>query len=175
MALYEFEGRCPTLVDQERCYIAPGTHLIGDVHLGVDSSVWFGAQLRGDNEPLIIGDGSNVQENCVFHTDPGCPLTIGTNTTIGHGVILHGCTIGSNVIIGMGAIIMNRSIIPDNSIVGAGSLITEDKQFDEGHLIIGRPAKDVRPLNDEEIIGIAKSAQSYIERGQRFKKSCHEM
>ncbi len=175
MPLYEFEGRRPTFADEKRCYIAPGAHLMGAVHLGLDSSIWFGAQLRGDNEPLTIGDGSNVQENSVFHTDPGCPLTIGKNTTIGHGVILHGCTIGNNVLIGMGAIIMNRAVVPDNCVVGAGSLITENKIFDEGQLIIGRPAKAIRPLNEAEIIGITKSAESYILRGQRFKKSCHEV
>lgn len=152
-------------------WVAPSADVIGKVNLGARSSVWFGAVLRGDNEWITIGDGTNVQENAALHTDMGHPLTIGENCTIGHNAIVHGCTIGNNVLIGMGAIIMNGAVIADNSIVAAGALVSEGKVYDPAQLILGAPAQAKRQLSDEECAKITQSAMGYQAKAQLFATS----
>jgi carbonic anhydrase/acetyltransferase-like protein (isoleucine patch superfamily) len=144
--------------------------VIGNVVLEDESSVWFGSTLRGDNEVIHVGRGSNVQENCVFHTDMGYPLTIGENCTIGHKVMLHGCTIGDNTLIGMGATILNGARIGRNCLIGAGALITEGKEIPDGSLVMGAPGKVVRQLDDEAIAKLTASARHYAENAARFAK-----
>jgi carbonic anhydrase/acetyltransferase-like protein (isoleucine patch superfamily) len=151
-----------------RYYLAPGAQLIGNVVLGDEATVWFNAVLRGDNEPITVGARSNIQDGSVLHTDPGTPLTIGEDVTVGHKVMLHGCTIGDNSLIGIGAIILNRAVIGRNSLVGAGALVTEGKVFPDGVLIVGAPAKVVRELTAEEIEGLKRSAQTYVNNGRRY-------
>ena len=167
MALYELDGTSPTLEGDN--WIAPGAHVIGNVHLGGDCGVWFGAVLRGDNEPITVGRGTNLQEHAMVHTDPGHPATIGKGCTIGHRAIIHGCTLGDNVLIGMGAIILNGARIGDNCLVGAGALVTEGKEFPAGSLIIGSPAKAVRDLSGEAMEALRESARSYQGNWKRFE------
>jgi carbonic anhydrase/acetyltransferase-like protein (isoleucine patch superfamily) len=142
--------------------------VVGDVQLGEDVGVWFGAALRGDNEPIRIGARSNVQEGCVLHTDIGYPLEVGENCTIGHRAILHGCFVADGSLIGMGAVVLNGAKIGRNCLVGAGALVTERKEFADGMLIVGSPAKAVRPLNEREIAALKASALHYIEAWRRF-------
>jgi carbonic anhydrase/acetyltransferase-like protein (isoleucine patch superfamily) len=167
MPLYALDEHLPAVPDDGRYYIAPGAHVIGRVTLGVDSGIWFGAVLRGDNEPIVIGDRSNVQENAVLHVDPGYPMKIGNDCTIGHGVVLHGCTIGDGCLIGMGATIMNGAKFGAGSIVGANALITENKEFPERSLIVGAPAKAIKALPpDNNFIG---EAASYVKKANRYR------
>lgn len=145
-------------------FVAPSADLIGDVKIGEGCSIWFNTTLRGDVMPIVIGNQTNIQDNTVIHgTYKKCGAVIGNRVTVGHSVILHGCTIGDKVLIGMGAVIMDQAKIPTRSIVGAGSLVTENADFPEGHLILGRPAKAVRPLNEKELAFLDKSADNYIE------------
>lgn len=169
MAIYELDGRAPDLPADGRYFIADTATVIGNVRLQRDASVWFGSVLRGDNELIEIGEGSNVQDNCTFHTDPGFPLTIGRNCTIGHNVILHGCTIEDGALIGMGAIVMNGARIGAGCIVGAGAVITEGKQFEPRSLVVGAPARVVRALTPEQVAGLTYGAPHYVANGQRFK------
>ena len=169
MAIYELDGQGPELPADGHFFIADSAQVIGKIRLKAAASVWFGAVLRGDNEWIEIGEGSNVQDNCTCHTDKGFPLTIGTNCTIGHNVILHGCTIGDGALIGMGSIVMNGAVIGRNSVVGAGSVITEGKQFPENSLIIGAPARVIRTLSAEQIAAMSGAARSYAANGPRFK------
>jgi carbonic anhydrase/acetyltransferase-like protein (isoleucine patch superfamily) len=164
--LYELDGIRPTVDDT--AWVAPGTHIIGNTTLGAKSSVWFGTTIRGDNEPITVGAGSNVQENCVLHTDPGCPLTIGENCTIGHKAMLHGCTIGNNSLVGMGATILNGAIIGENCLIGAGALIPEGKVIPDGSLVMGMPGKVVRELDAAAIQGLTASAIHYQQNAERF-------
>ncbi|MDO5101436.1 MAG: gamma carbonic anhydrase family protein [Lautropia sp.] len=159
MSLYALGEQRPTL--SPSAWVAPGASVIGDVQLGDQVSIWFGAVLRGDNEPIRIGNGSNVQENAVLHVDHGCPIEVGENVTIGHQAMLHGCSIGDNSLIGIQAVVLNRARIGRNCLVGAGALVTEGKVFEDGWLILGSPAKAVRRLSEEEIAGLAASAASY--------------
>lgn len=149
-------------------WVAPGAHVIGKVALRADSSVWFGCTLRGDNELIDVGPGSNIQENCVLHTDPGCPLTIGAGCTIGHKAMLHGCILGDNVLIGMGATVLNRAVIGENTLVGAGALVTEGKEIPSGVLVLGAPGKVVRELSEDEIEGLKRSALHYQQNARRY-------
>ena len=149
-------------------YVADNATIIGSVRVGNRSSVWFNCVLRGDNDWLVIGERSNIQDGSVLHTDPGIELVIGDGVTVGHKVMLHGCAIGNNSLIGIGSTILNAARIGDNCIVGANSLVTENKEFPDGSLIIGSPAKVVRELNDEEIAGIRRSADIYVENAARF-------
>lgn len=167
MPIYELDGIAPTFSDMNSNWIAPDSHIMGKVTVGRDVGIWFGAVLRGDNERITIGDGSNIQEHTMMHTDPGMPLTVGEGCTIGHGAILHGCTIGDNSLVGMGATVLNGAKIGKNSLVGAGALVTEGKAFPDNSLIVGSPAKAVRTISNEEVL--RASAASYVANGKRFK------
>ena len=167
MAIYQLNDRKPVI--PASCYIAEEAVIIGDVVLGERVNIWFGAVLRGDNEPIVIGDDSNIQENCVLHTDPGAPLTVGRNVTVGHQVMLHGCTIGDGALIGIQAVVLNRSVIGKDCLVGAGAVVTEGKSFPDRSVIFGSPAKAVRELNDENALRLKMSAESYVQRGQNYK------
>lgn len=168
MPLYAFAGQRPTIAAD--AWIAPSADLIGDVHLDALASVWFGAVIRADNTPIRIGARSNVQENAVIHSDPGAPCTVGEDCTIGHQATLHGCTLGDRVLIGMGAIILNRAVIGDDCIVGAGALVTEGKIFPPGHLIVGSPARAVRALDDAQKALLKGSAALYAAKSQEYAK-----
>lgn len=150
-------------------FVADSASVIGSVLLKADASVWFGAVIRGDNELITIGEGSNIQECSVLHTDPGYPLTIGSNCTIGHKVMLHGCTIGDNSLIGINAVILNGAKIGRNCLIGAGALITEGKEIPDNSLVMGAPGKVVRTLDDKAAAGLTQSAQHYVENFKRFK------
>jgi carbonic anhydrase/acetyltransferase-like protein (isoleucine patch superfamily) len=170
MAIYELDGQGPDLPTDGNYFIADTATVIGKVRLKAGASVWFGAVLRGDNEWIEIGEGANVQDNSTCHTDPGFPLVLGKNVTIGHNVILHGCTVEDGALIGMGSIVMNGAKIGRGSIVGAGAVITEGKEFPENSLIIGAPARVIRTLDADQAANAARPAQSYQRNGPRFKK-----
>jgi carbonic anhydrase/acetyltransferase-like protein (isoleucine patch superfamily) len=175
MPLYEINGQRPTLPSDGSAWVAPSAEVIGDARLGEGVSIWFGVVIRADNTPIIIGRGSNVQEGSMLHSDPGSPLTIGTSVTVGHHAILHGCTIGDNVLVGMGATVLNNAVIPENCLIGAGALVTEGKTFPPYSLIIGSPAKAVRTLTPEQVAGIAHSADHYVERGREFAEGLRQV
>jgi carbonic anhydrase/acetyltransferase-like protein (isoleucine patch superfamily) len=166
MPCYAIDGKAPQMPDKS--WVAPSADLIGDVQLGTEVGIWFGAVIRADNTPIIVGDRTNVQEGCMLHSDPGIPLTIGVDCTIGHHAILHGCTIGDRVLVGMGATVLNNAMIGDDCLVGAGALVTEGKTFPPGSLIVGVPAKAVRELPPETIAALKISAAEYAARQQRF-------
>ena len=172
MTVFTFEGHTPEIHDDT--WIAHDANVIGNVVLEAATSVWFCATLRGDNEVIHVGAGSNIQENCVLHTDLGFPLTIGAGCTIGHKVILHGCTIGSNTLIGMGATVLNGAKIGDNCLIGAGALITEGKEIPEGSLVMGAPGKVVRMLDEAGINGLKLSALGYQNNMRRFRDGLSE-
>lgn len=167
MTCYALQDIKPSVSDS--AWIAPDANVIGNVILADKASVWFGATLRGDNERIEVGEGSNVQENCVFHSDMGFPLIIGRNCTIGHKVMLHGCIIGDNTLIGMGATILNGAMIGRNCLIGAGALITENKSIPDGALVMGAPGKVVRELDAEAIRMLEASAIHYQENAARFR------
>ena len=168
MPLYSLDGVSPETPGDGVWWLALDAHLIGKVRIGRDVGIWFGAVLRGDNEWIEIGPGSNIQEGCVLHTDMGFPLTVGAGCTIGHRAILHGCIIGDNCLIGMGATVLNGAKIGANSLVGANALVTEGKAFPANSLIVGAPARAVRTLDDAAAAGIAGSAKNYVARWKRF-------
>ncbi|TPK58886.1 gamma carbonic anhydrase family protein [Mesorhizobium sp. B2-4-15] len=169
MPLYAIDGTEPSFADAESNWVAPDATLIGDVRVGRNAGFWFGVVIRGDNEPIVIGADTNVQEHTVMHTDPGFPITIGRGCTIGHRAMLHGCTIGDNSLIGMGAIVLNGARIGRNSLVGAGALVTEGKEFPDNSLIVGSPAKVIRVLDDAAVARLRGSAAHYVANGKRFK------
>lgn len=169
MPVFDLEGVSPEVPANGRAWIAPTADVIGKVRLCEDASVWFGAVLRGDNELIEVGERSNVQDGCVCHTDLGFPLMIGADCTIGHKAILHGCTIGDNSLIGMGAVILNGAVIGSNCIVGANALIAEGKVIPDNSLVVGMPGKVIRELDQVAADGIAKSAQGYVRNWQRFE------
>ena len=169
MPLLTLDGVSPALPEGGAYFVAPGAQVIGRVRLGVEASVWFNAVLRGDNELIDVGDGSNVQDGVVCHTDPGKPLTIGSNVTVGHMAILHGCTIGEGSLIGMGAVVLNGARIGPRCLIGANALITEGKEIPEGSLVMGQPGKVVRALSDAEMAGLAESARRYRENARRYR------
>lgn len=169
MTLYALDGHAPVMPENGDFWVAPGAHVIGKVVLEEDASVWFGSTLRGDNETITVGAGSNIQENCVLHTDMGYPLVIGAGCTIGHKAMLHGCVIGSNSLIGMGATVLNGAKIGDNCLIGAGALITEGKEIPDGSLVMGAPGRVVRQLDATAIAGLKMSAQHYAENMRRFR------
>ncbi len=170
MPLYALDGSAPVLPADHRYWIAPDAQLIGKVRLLQDASVWFGVVLRGDNEEILIGERSNVQDGSLLHTDMGFPLTIGADCTIGHQVTLHGCTIGESSLIGMGATLLNGARIGANSLVGANALVTEGKEFPDNSLIVGAPAKLVRTLDDAAVAKLRESAAHYVANWQRYAK-----
>jgi carbonic anhydrase/acetyltransferase-like protein (isoleucine patch superfamily) len=170
MPIYELDGERPDLPADGGYFIADTASVIGKVRLKSGASVWFGAVLRGDNEWIEVGEGSNVQDGSTCHTDLGFPLVIGKNCTVGHNVILHGCTIEDGSLIGMGSIVMNGAKIRRGSVVGAGSVVTEGKEFPENSLIIGAPARVVRALAPEQAEALRMPAESYQKNGPRFKK-----
>ncbi len=168
MPIYSLDGHRPTLPAAGRFWIAPSASLIGDVVVGLDVGIWFGAVLRGDNEPIVVGARTNIQESCTLHTDMGSPLAIGEDCTIGHNVILHGCTIGDGSLIGMGAVVLNGARIGRGCLVGASALVTEGKTFADYSLIIGSPAKATRTLEKDAAEGLRRSAAHYVEKWRRF-------
>lgn len=168
MPLYALDGLMPETPGEGAYWLAPDVHVIGKVRLGHNASVWFGAVLRGDNEWITVGAGSNIQEHSMLHTDPGFPLTIGENCTIGHRAVLHGCSIGNNSLIGMGAIVLNGARIGNHCLVGAGALVTEGKSFPDYSLIVGAPAKAIRTLDEAAAAGLSLTSQSYVRNWQRF-------
>jgi carbonic anhydrase/acetyltransferase-like protein (isoleucine patch superfamily) len=168
MAIYALDDHAPELPEAGRHWIAPDAHVIGRVRLALDVGIWFGAVLRGDNELIDIGERSNVQENAMLHTDVGFPLTVGADVTIGHHAILHGCTIGSGTLIGMGATLLNGARIGDGCLVGANALVTEGKSFPDYSLIVGAPAKAVRTLDAAAIETLLASAASYVANWRRY-------
>ena len=171
MTAYALDGVSPDLPEEGQFWIAPSAAVIGKVKLERFASVWFGAVIRGDNELITIGENSNVQDGAVMHTDPGLPLTVGRNCTVGHMAMLHGCTIGDESLIGIGAIVLNGAKIGRHCLVGAGALVTEGKEFPDGSMILGSPAKVVRQLTPEQIEGLRHSAQHYKTNAQRFAKT----
>lgn len=166
MPLYRIAGQQPTV--HPSAWVAPSADLIGDVHLGEQASVWFGAVIRADNTPIVVGARSNIQEGAMLHSDPGVPCIVGEGCTVGHHAILHGCTLGANVLVGMGATVLNRALIGENCLIGAGALVTEGKVFPPGHLIVGAPARAVRPLDPAAIAGLQLSAAHYAQRSGEY-------
>ncbi|WP_296507960.1 gamma carbonic anhydrase family protein [Rhodoferax sp.] len=169
MAVYELEGKSPAL--STGVWIADSAEVIGAVEIGEDANIWFGAVVRGDTETIRIGAGTNIQDASVLHADVGKPLKIGDNVTVGHQVMLHGCTIGDGSLIGIGAVVLNGARIGKGCLVGAGALVTEGKEFPDGSMIIGSPAKAVRELTQEQQQGLVASAKHYVENARRFRNS----
>lgn len=167
MTVYSLDGIAPT-ISGEGCWVADSAAVIGDVHLGAEVGVWFGAVLRGDNEPIRVGARTNIQEHVTIHTDPGFPATVGEGCTIGHRAILHGCTVGDNSLIGMGAIVLNGARIGRDCLVGAGALVTENKAIPDGSLVVGAPARVVRELDAAAIEALRRSAAHYAANARRF-------
>ena len=170
MALSEIDGTAPTLPDDGSAWVAPSADVIGDARLGREVGVWFGAVIRADNTPILVGERTNIQEGAMCHSDPDAPLTIGAGVTVGHHAILHGCTVGDNVLIGMGAILLNHSVIGNGCIVGAGALVTEGKTFPPGSLIVGSPARVVRTLDVGVAEALKMSAAHYVEKQRQFAR-----
>jgi carbonic anhydrase/acetyltransferase-like protein (isoleucine patch superfamily) len=168
MALYELDGERPDLPADNRFWVADTATVIGRVRLKTDASVWFGAVLRGDNEWIELGERSQVQDNATLHTDPGFPIVIGPDCVIGHNVILHGCRVGANSLVGMGAILLNGAKIGNNCLVGAGALVTEGKEFPDNSMIIGAPARVVRTLDPGTAAEIAAGAEIYVRRWNQY-------
>ncbi|KQY22569.1 gamma carbonic anhydrase family protein [Rhizobium sp. Root483D2] len=171
MPLYALGTTRPAVPAQDRYWIAPDAHVIGQVEFGDDVGIWFGAILRGDNALIRIGARTNIQEGVVIHVDPGQPVTIGQGCTIGHRAIVHGCTIGDNSLIGMGATVLNGAVIGNNCLVGANALVTEGKVFPDNSLIVGAPAKAIRLLDEAAVAGLRLSADSYVKKWQLFAAS----
>lgn len=172
MSLFEFDGIRPEIADEGRCWVAPTAAVIGRVVLDLDTTVWFGATLRGDNDVIRVGEGSNVQDGCVFHTDPGFPLTIGRRCTIGHQAMLHGCTIGDNSLVGMGATILNGATVGRNCIIGAKALIAEGKTIPDNSLVMGIPGRVVREVTAENLEANEAAACVYIEKLKKYAQGC---
>ena len=166
--IYDFEGHTPKL--DPNSWVASNSVIIGKVELKKDSNIWFNVTLRGDVEPITIGEGSNVQDGSVVHSDPGCPVIIGKNVTIGHLVMLHGCVIEDDCLIGIGSTILNKAKIGKNSIIGANALVTENKVIPERSLVLGSPGKIVRQVTDEEIKSIKVNAEHYVANYKKYKK-----
>lgn len=173
MAIYEVDGLCPTVADS--AWVADSAQLMGDVVLGEQASLWFGVVARGDTAPIRIGARTNIQDLSVLHADVGLPLTIGTGVTVGHKAMLHGCTVGDDSLIGIGAVVLNGAKIGKGCLVGAGSLVTEGKEFPDGSMIIGSPAKVVRQLSPEQIEGLLQSAKNYVLNARRFKNGLRKL
>jgi carbonic anhydrase/acetyltransferase-like protein (isoleucine patch superfamily) len=171
MPLYAMDGFSPELPPDGDCYIAPDAVLIGRVRILKGASVWFGAVLRGDNDWITVGENSNVQDQSIIHVDPGQPVAIGKGVTVGHRVIIHSATVGDNALIGMGAILLNRARIGANCLVGAAALVTEGKEFEDGQMILGSPAKAMKALTAEQVAGLGLSAQTYVANAKRYREA----
>ena len=167
MALYELDGVAPEV--DPSAWIADSAQVMGRVTLAEDVSVWFGTVIRGDTESITIGRGSNIQDGTVMHADIGMPIVLGEHVTVGHKVMLHGCTIGDETLIGFGAVVLNGAKIGRNCLVGAGALVTEGKEFPDGSMILGSPAKAVRTLTPEQMQGLRLSARHYVQNARRFQ------
>ena len=175
MPLYALGHLEPRIPEAGRYWLAPDAAVIGNVELADDVGIWFGAVLRGDNEPIAVGARTNIQEGVMIHTDPSYPVTIGADCTIGHHAIVHGCTIGDNSLIGMGATILNGAKIGRNSLVGANALVTEGREFPDNSLIVGSPAKAIRPLDEEAVARLKDSALRYVENWKRFSRDLRRL
>ncbi|RAI01199.1 gamma carbonic anhydrase family protein [Acuticoccus sediminis] len=175
MPIYELDGVRPTLPASGSVWIAPGAHVMGDVVLGEKTGIWFGAVLRGDNTTITIGEGTNIQDHVMVHVDPGYPATIGKGCTVGHRAIIHGCTIGDNTLIGMGAIVLNGANIGNNCIIGAGALITEGKEIPDGSLVVGMPGKVVRQLDEATFETLRKQGLGYVRNAEKFTNGLREI
>ena len=168
MPLYALDGIEPQLPEEGFCWIAPSAVLIGKVILAEDTGIWFGAVLRGDNEPIKIGKATNIQENCVLHTDMGFPLVVGNGCTIGHKAMLHGCTIGDNTLIGMGATVLNNAVVGNNCLIGAGAFVGEGKVIPDNSLVIGMPGKVIRTIDEKTEKMLQASSALYVANARRF-------
>ena len=166
--IYDFEGHTPKI--DPNCWVASNAVIIGKVELKKDSNIWFNSVLRGDVEPITVSEGSNIQDGTVIHTDPGCPTIIGKNVTIGHLVMLHGCIIEDDCLIGIGSTILNKAKIGKNSIIGANALVTENKIIPERSLVLGSPGKIIRQVTDKEIESIKENARHYVDNYKKYKK-----
>lgn len=175
MPIYELDGTAPELPGDGQCFVAPTAVLIGKVRLGKAASVWFGAVLRGDNEPIVVGEGSNIQDNCVLHTDPGFPLTLGRSVTVGHLAMLHGCTVGDHSLIGINATVLNGARIGRNTIIGANALVAEGKEIPDNVLAVGSPARVIREFTAEEIANFGRFAESYVRRQDQYRGRLREV
>lgn len=163
----------PTI--DESCFVAPSADLIGAVEMAANASVWFNCVLRADNEPIKIGENSNVQDGSVLHVDPGCPINIAANVTIGHKVMLHGCSIGENTLIGMNAVVLNGAKIGRNCVIGANALVTENMEIPDGSMVLGSPAKVVKELDEQHIKMLRHGAQHYVQNSAKYKKQLTEV
>ncbi len=170
MAIYALSDWHPELPPEGEFWIAPDANLIGRVRLAKGVSVWFGSVLRGDNDWISVGENSNIQDLCALHTDPGIPLTLGANVSVGHGAVVHGATVGDNCVIGMGATLLNRAKIGKNSVVGANALVPEGKEFPDNSLIVGVPARVVRNIAGKDVPMLLLNAQVYFQRWQRYRE-----
>ncbi|MGE6741784.1 gamma carbonic anhydrase family protein [Allorhizobium pseudoryzae] len=175
MPLYALDDQAPKTPAAGRFWVAPGAHVIGRVEIGEDVGIWFGVTIRGDNEWITLGARTNIQENTVIHTDWGFPVTIGEGCTIGHGAIIHGCSIGDNSLVGMGATVLNGARIGKNCLVGANALVTEGKEFPDNSLIVGSPAKAIRTIDEDGVAKLRQSAENYVKNWQRFAGSLREI
>jgi carbonic anhydrase/acetyltransferase-like protein (isoleucine patch superfamily) len=173
MAVYQLDDMTPTL--HPTAWVADSAEVMGNVDIAEDASVWYGTVVRGDTSTIAIGRGSNIQDNSVLHADLGKPLVIGENVTVGHQVMLHGCTVGDGSLIGIQAVVLNGAKIGKNCLVGAGSLVTEGKEFPDGSMIIGSPAKAVRQLTPEQIEGLKMSARHYVDNARRHKSGLRKL
>lgn len=173
MAVYQLDQLVPRVADT--AWVADSAQVVGNVDLAENTSIWFNVVMRGDNEALRVGRGSNIQDGSVVHSDPGFPVTLGENVTVGHRVMLHGCTVGDGSLIGIGAVVLNGAKIGRNCLVGASSLVTEGKEFPDGSMIMGSPAKVVRPLTNEQIAGLQRAAKHYVENARRFRAGLRQV
>ena len=175
MPLYALGEKQPTTPAPDRYWVAPTATVVGDVEIGEDVGIWFGAVLRGDNEPIVLGARTNIQESVMIHNDLGFPVTIGPGCTIGHHAIIHGCTIGENSLVGMGTTILNGARIGNNCLIGANALVTEGKEFPDNSLIVGAPAKVVRTLDESAVDALRRSAAHYVERWKLFSRDLRQL
>ncbi len=175
MPVLALDGVSPKLPRSGDYWIAPNAYVIGKVSLGIGVSVWFGSVLRGDNELLEVGDGTNIQESCVFHTDMGVPFKVGRGCTIGHRALLHGCTVGDNCLVGIGATVLNNTVIGENCLIGAHTLLPEGKSIPPGSLVMGSPGKVVRALSPEEIERLRLTAVHYVENAKRYRSKLSDV
>jgi len=171
MALYEFEGRRVAVPASGRFWVADNAVVVGMVTIEEEASIWFNTVVRGDNEPIVIGARSNIQDGCVLHTDPGFPLVIGAEATIGHMAVLHGCSIGQGALIGIGAVVLNGARIGEESLIGAGALIPEGKEIPPRSVVFGSPGKVIRPVGDQELVRMRAGVQMYLDRWQTYARA----